>query len=153
MAHGGFQKNIGKTQVFINLSPISPLVGENVKMTFQFLDLDYKSLPGLDVTLTLVDTFYGDESKDKTILTKNFKTDINGAFDFDYTFTKENYFDINFTFKEPSTGKEQETGFLIQARNPQKNKVLQEIGLVLTGLVLGFCLSMGVNKKIFPAYT
>lgn len=122
-AHGGFEKRAGNIVVSVSQDPISPLVGEKVKMYFSFRDesipvkqsLNEQDLTNWPVTLSVIDTYYGDQSKDKTIFKKDLKTDANGGFSFEYTFNKENYFDIDLRLKD-SQGKDQETGFLIQPR-------------------------------------
>lgn len=116
-AHGGFEKRAGDTVVYITQSPISPYVGEEVHMNMVFQQ--YNSLDrwkNLDVQIKLIDSYYGDESKDKVILTTSEATDVNGSLNFSYTFPKENYFDVDVSFTNPQTGKREETGFLIQPR-------------------------------------
>lgn len=127
-AHGGFQKSSGSTVVYITQSPISPLIGERVMFYFALRDegvkiqgsMNDQNLTNWPVILTLIDTYYGDESKDKIILKKQFQTDVNGNFTFEYTFPKENYFDIDLQYKDKS-GKLQRTGFLVQ---PRKTKLI-----------------------------
>src|SRR6266404_3677583 len=121
-AHGGFERRAGDITVYINQSPISPLVGENVKMNFVFKEEGkIQALSNFKVDMSLIDTFYGDQSKDKLILKKSFVTDVNGSYDFDYTFHKENFFDVEFTFKDPA-GNIQTTGYLIQPRQVKQNQ-------------------------------
>jgi len=116
LAHGGVSKNLGNTVVYLNQSPVSPLVGENVDMNFIIRDLNNQSLANLPVSIRMVDTFYGDASKDKEILTQQLTTDPNGSLDFNYTFKKENYFDVELTYQDPVTHAPESTGFLVQPR-------------------------------------
>lgn len=97
-SHSGVQKRGDNTIVTFYQSPISPLVGEEVKITFSVTDLNLDRKPNSKGTLTLIDTFKGDESKDTVILTKLFKTDENGSAEFSYTFDKENHFSLNLQF-------------------------------------------------------
>jgi len=115
-AHGGVEKLIGTTIVFLNQTPLSPLVGEKVHLPFVFTDeKTHTPLKNLPVKVTVTDTFPGDESKDVVIYKTTMTTDVNGLLDFSYTFQKENYFDIDLDFKD-AAGISQETGFLVQAR-------------------------------------
>lgn len=127
-AHGGVEKTAGGVVIVLKQDPISPLVGEKVKMNFVFIDKDNRleRYPHFPVTLSLIDTYYGDESKDVEILRRTLKTDINGSLDFEYTFKRENYFDINFTFKDPTTKNLEETGFLIQARDSANLNIVEK---------------------------
>lgn len=127
-AHGGFEKRAGSVIVYVKQDPISPLVGEKVKLSLSFRDegisetgnLSAQNLTDWPVILSVVDTYYGDESKDEVIYNNKFQTDANGSFTFEYTFLKENYFDIDLDFKD-SKGNNLETGFLIQPRDPEGN--------------------------------
>lgn len=121
-AHGMVEKSAGNVTFFLNQSPISPLVGEKVHMTFVVADRRNVSdaLRSFKVKLALIDTFYGDESKDKTIFTEDKITDANGAFDFEYTFDKENYFDVELSFVDPVGGEKEVTGFLVEPRDARK---------------------------------
>ncbi len=126
LAHGGFEKRAGNVIVYVKQTPISPLVGEKVKLSLSFRDegipetgnLSSQNLVDWPILLSVVDTFSGDESKDKIIYQKQYTTDANGAFSFEYTFSKENYFDIDLDFND-SKGNNLETGFLIQPRTPK----------------------------------
>lgn len=123
LAHGGFEKRTGSVIVYVKQTPVSPLVGEKVILSLSFRDesipktnnLSDQNLVSWPILLTVVDTFSGDESKDKIIYQKQYKTDANGALSFEYTFSKENYFDIDLDFTD-SQGNNLETGFLIQSR-------------------------------------
>ena len=145
-AHGGVQKSTGNIVVYISQSPISPLVGEKVKFTFVIKRKDeLQGLQNFRVNLTMIDTFYGDETKDKIILSTEKKTDANGAFQFDYVFNKENYFDIDLAFKDPITGEQENTGFLIQPRNipgypPEKFAFTELFAGIFLGLTMGIAI-------------
>lgn len=114
-AHGGVEKSVGDTYIYLTQSPVSPLVNEKVTMNFVFKRAGtYATLKNFPVHLTVKDTFEGDESRDVVISEKDLTTDENGSFDFDYTFQKANYFDLELSFKD---GKgEQVSGFLVQTR-------------------------------------
>lgn len=142
VAHGGVEKTSGKTSVYITQSPISPLVDEEVHFTFVLKQGVNAPLRNLPVKLTLIDTYYGDESKDTVILTETKQTDANGAFQYSYTFNKENYFDIDLSFIDPTDNTEQEVGFLVQPRMPSsiKNTNINTIIAGTVGLVLGMFL-------------
>lgn len=134
LAHAGVFKRSGNTLITIYQNPISPLVGEEVKFTFAITDLDYNRIENLDLKLTLIDTYYGGESKDRIILTKQFKTDANGVFEFKYTFNeqnsfgeKENYFNIDLSFRDKD-GKDQQIDFLVQPRD--SNEQIQNTPLM-----------------------
>lgn len=139
-AHGGVEKQSGNTTVYLTQSPLSPIVGETVQFTLVFnKGENIERLKNYPVTLSLIDTFYGDESKDKIILTQEQQTDVNGAISFEYTFNKENYFDVDLKFKDPVTGENQDTGFLIQPRIAINSGVnyWQLLVAGIMGLILG----------------
>ena len=117
-AHGGVEKSVGNVTVFLSQDPISPLAGEEVKMTFIFANKQnaLERYSGLEVNLTLIDTFFGNASLDKVILERTLVTNSNGAIEFSYTFNKENFFDVDMVFTDPSTGLEENVGFLVQPR-------------------------------------
>jgi hypothetical protein len=96
LAHGGFEKRAGDTVVYVTQTPVSPLVGEPVTVNLVFQANDsLERWKNLDVHIKLVDTFYGDESKDKVIYQTVSKTDANGSLNFYHTFDKENYFELS----------------------------------------------------------
>lgn len=126
LAHGGFEKRTGSVIVYVKQDPISPLVGEKVRLSFSFRDegikqgmsLNDQNLTNWPVKVNVVDTYYGNQSLDKSIYSEEFTTDANASFEFEYTFAKENYFDIDLDFKD-ARGNNLETGFLIQPRTPK----------------------------------
>lgn len=150
LAHGGVQKSAGNITVYITQSPISPFVAEEVQFTFVLGKTDSLGrLREWPVTLTLIDTFYGDESKDKVILSEQKKTDANGAFQFTYTFPRENYFDIDLKFKDPTTGKEENTGFLVQPRLATNTHTdyYKFVGIAIASAIVGAGIYAFINKK------
>lgn len=150
-AHGGVEKRAGNVTIYLTQNPISPLTGEKVQFTFVANKGDnIDRLANFPVTLSLIDTFYGDATKDKTILTENFTTDPNGAFQFEYVFNKENYFDIDLKFKDPVSGKNEDLGFLIQPRFSEKNSInlWQIIPSLIVGLILGLKLRPVISRFI-----
>ena len=139
-AHGGVEKSVGNITVYLTQAPLSPLVGEKVKMTFVFGKVGTtERLRNLNVELNLIDTFFDDATKDQVVLTQQKKTDENGAFEFEYTFKKENFFDVDLKFKDPSTGEEQDIGFLVEPRSVSRIRLdIVEILLIAgVGIVIG----------------
>lgn len=150
-AHGGVEKRAGNVTIYLTQNPISPLIGEKVQFTFVLNQGDnIDRLGNFPVTLTLIDTFYGDATQDKTILTQNFTTDANGAFQFEYIFNKENYFDIDLKFKDPVSGKNEDLGFLVQPRFSEKNSInlWQIIPSLIVGLILGLKLYPTIQQAL-----
>ncbi len=157
LAHGGFEKRAGNVIVYVKQTPISPLVGEKVKLSLSFRDegipetgnLSAQNLVDWPILLSVVDTFSGDESKDKIIYQKEYKTDANGALSFEYTFSKENYFDIDLDFKD-SKGSNLETGFLIQPRTPKDIIINSSFDLkyILLSYLIGVLTILSIVK--FP---
>lgn len=149
-AHGGVEKVAGDYIVVLNQTPLSPLIGEEVKMNFVITDKTMtKRISNLDVGFSLVDTFTGDESRDKIILKKEFKTDANGSFDFAYTFDKENYFDSDLSFKDDK-GEVQSTGFLVQPRKEKQgleNLFIAATPAFLVGSVITLVLKNRIRRK------
>jgi hypothetical protein len=147
-AHGGSSKVIGNAIVTLNQNPLSPLTGERVAFNFKLTDFSGRALPDVSVKLALIDTFYGDASKDQTILQEEFKTDVNGTFDFDRTFSKENYFDLDLTFNDPVTGQEEQTGFLVQPRDgPDSAGRWKRLAYVQTGLALVLLVVFTIRQR------
>jgi len=145
LAHGGSSKNVGNAIVFLNQSPISPFVGEPVKMSFALTDNNYRALANLPVTLSLIDTYYGDATKDKTILRQSLTTDANGDFEFDYTFPKENYFDVEISFGDPKNGQNDLTGFLVQPRRAVKSS--DAAGAIISAAALGAAIALIIKNR------
>ena len=154
-AHGGVEQVAGNSIVILNQSPISPLVGEPVKMDFSFVDKNFQPLKNLDFKLTLIDTFFNDASRDQTVLTKAFKTDNNGFAEFQYTFPKENYFDVHLDFQEPDNGSSQQVGFLVQPRAAaaaNKTKTAQRYATIgVLAALIGFILGRQLRSRAGPA--
>lgn len=126
-AHGGFEKQAGNIKVYVLQNPISPVVGEKVTMSFkmtdesvQSKDISKKNLVNFPVDLKVIDTYYGNAINDKVIDRQNIKTDSNGNFSFEYTFNKENYFDVDLDFIDRN-GEQHEVGFLIQTRSKNRS--------------------------------
>ena len=153
-AHGGVEKNAGGTTIVLQQTPLSPLVGEKVQMAFEFVTLkDLTPIPNLPVHLKLSDTYRGDESKDVVIAEADLKTDNNGAIEYDYTFNKENYFDVELNFTDSVTNQSQETGFLIQPRAAvTKQNYKTSFLWGLAGLLLGAGLYRLSLKTTFDKY-
>src|SRR5437016_2673281 len=138
LAHGGFEKSAGNLTFFMIQNPVSPLVGEQVNINVvvaQKADA-LKRLVNTPVHLRLIDTYYGDESKDKVILTRDVTTDANGSFDFSYTFPKENYFDVELTVTDLISGEEDTTGFLIQPRAAVINKIYSSSIIIILLVII-----------------
>jgi hypothetical protein len=146
-AHGGVTKNAGSTIVYLNQSPLSPKAGERVTFAFGMTDTKLQTIQNLVVELDLVDTFVGDASRDEKILSQNYKTDVNGTFVFEYTFPKEDYYDIELKFTDPASKQIETTGFLVQVRaGSQSNWVA--VGIIgICCMVLGFVIGLRINRK------
>lgn len=136
-AHGGVEKSVGGVTIFFSQNPISPLVGETVRMNFLFKDkVTFQNLIDTDVALAVIDTYRGDERKDKKIFEKIIKTDANGSLDFEYRFEKENHFDIELTFPDQK-GQILTTGFLILPRQVNNTGSISLLVIVVV-FILGF---------------
>lgn len=158
-AHAGVQKKGDNIIVTFYQSPISPLVGEEIKLTFVVTDQNLTPKINTEGALILIDTFYGDESKDKVILTKQFTTDANGAVEFTYTFDKENYFNIELQFKGQEE-KWQHIDYLIQPRQTgkiitktQDLRVFQLLFAVGTGAVLSIIAGKILRSRVRSKWT
>lgn len=156
-AHGGFEKRAGITTVYISQDPISPVVGQKVKLRLNFKDetitsrnVSEKNLVDFPLKLSVVDTFYGDASKDKVVYSKDVKTDVNGGIDFEYTFNKENYFDIDLDFVDKN-GQEQEVGFLIYPRElpSEKSNTFSILISFTGGFILASLLFLSKKLRLF----
>lgn len=146
LAHGGVEKTAGDVTIVLNQDPLSPFAGEAVKMNFTFLDTKRERLKNFTATLTLTDTFMGDASKDKVVLTQPVQTDVNGDYEFDYTFNKANYFDIDLDLKD-SSGTDQSTGFLVQTRDKtisqNSSSSNSKLGI---GIAVGLAIGLVINR-------
>jgi hypothetical protein len=157
-AHGGVQRVTGSALITLYQSPISPFIGEPVRMTFALTGKDGAALADREVKLTLTDTFTGDESRDRVVLEKTYRTDANGDLEFDQTFPNPDYFDIDLSFLDPVSGQGVEGGFLVQPRQiPSTNVPLAEAAAA--GFLAGFAVALAASilrkrwktrKKIFP---
>ncbi len=142
-AHGGVEKSTDNVVIFLTQTPLSPLVGEKVKMNFVVASSKNKleRFKNFEVQLSLIDTFYGDASRDRTILSETRRTDANGAIEFVYTFEKENFFDIDLEFVDPVSKEKDDLGFLVLPRtNPtiiNNTSVWNYVTAVTIGLILG----------------
>jgi hypothetical protein len=148
-AHGSVSKNVGNAVVYLNQTPLSPFVGEKVNLAFTITDTKFQTLKNTDVQLVLVDTFFNDASRDQTILTQNLKTDDNGALLFEYRFPKSDYYDVELSFKDPVTGVEEATGFLVQPRQTVANKFdWMSIGITaLAAIAIGYIVGRMAKRK------
>lgn len=141
-AHAGVMKTSGTTDIVLYQSPISPLVGERVRMTFVFTEHDKNDqIRELPVVLRLIDTVYGNEAADTVILKKDVLTDANGSIAFDHVFPKQNHFDVELTFDDP-TGT-QTVGFLVQ---PRAFSFVQKGTLFASGMLGGLLIALGLLR-------
>jgi hypothetical protein len=146
-AHGGVEKHSGNIIVFLNQNPLSPLIGEPVDFAFKIVDRNNTVLKNISATITLTDTFTGDESKDKEVFKKEVTTDANGSFEFSYTFPNSDYFDIDIGVTDPSSGKTEEVGFLVQPRAiPTRSENFFIISIVI-GIIVGFSIARVYDRQ------
>jgi hypothetical protein len=131
LAHGGVSNQSGDVIVFLTQQPLSPLLNEDVRMTFAVKTLDLVVMPGVNVNLRLIET-NSDSAQDKTIASETKTADVNGNFDFTYKFTKEGYYDIELVVPDPVTGEPAVMGFLVQPRQA----VLPWLRIVIAILVI-----------------
>lgn len=117
-AHGGVSNQAGNVVIFLNQQPLSPLVNEEVRMTFSVKDKNFAALAGVKVSLRLIET-NTDPALDQTILTETKAADVNGNFDFSYKFSKQGYYDVELTVTDPVTQEPAVIGFLIQPRQAE----------------------------------
>jgi hypothetical protein len=117
-AHGGVSNQSGNIVIFLTQQPLSPLINEEVKMTFSVKNKDFTAIAGAQVGVRLIET-NNDPSLDNVIVTENITTDVNGNFDFTYKFDKEGYYDVELSVPDPSTGELAVIGFLVQPRQVQ----------------------------------
>ena len=149
-AHGGVEKTAGNVTIVLYQDPLSPLVGENVQMTFVLINKNtFQPVANLPVHLNLTDTFFGDVSRDKIIISEDLKTDNNGSLQFSYTFTKENYFDVDLKFNDPIDHKAEDNGFLIQPRvsASKTNNLAALVIALLAGAIIGAGLQKTIHFK------
>ncbi len=148
-AHGGVSKNVNNAIVFLNQNPLSPLVGEEVVFTFSITDKNFQPLRNLQVQVKMIDTFFDDPFQDRIAFEETYTTDANGAFEFKYTFEKENYFDADLVFADPVSGQENSTGFLVQTREAgnQAGSLFSAILLVVFLCALLYSYTMMKSRR------
>ena len=138
VAHGGFEKIVDDYIVSFTQDPLAPLVGENVTIYVQLMDKDFQPIKDTDVTLTITDTSTNDPASDVVIFNDRYRTNVNGAFNFNYRFNKENYFDVEVAFIDGKTGREEQTGYLLEPRTvPKQLLVVSTLGALFAGLFAG----------------
>ncbi len=141
-AHAGVMKTSGMTDIVLYQSPVSPLVGERVRMTFVFTEHDKNDQKSeLPVLLRLIDTVYGNEAADTVILAKSMLTDANGAIAFEYIFPRQNHFDVELTFDDAAGA--QTVGFLVQ---PRAFSFMQKGTLFASGVLGGLLIALGLLR-------
>jgi hypothetical protein len=142
-AHGSVEHVAGNTIVSLSQHPLSPLVDEEITMTFILSHKDAHSrLVDTDVTLNVIRTTEGDAEKDAVIRTETLRTDVNGTFKAQVgPFDEERYYDVELTFKDPVTQEVITTGFLIEPRAlPQPPQTPMELAAALAFMALaGYC--------------
>ncbi len=142
-AHAGVMKTSGLTDIVLLQSPVSPLVGERVRMTFIFTEHDKNhQIRELPVVLRLIDTVYGNEAADMVILKKDMLTDVNGAVVFEYVFPKQNHFDVELSFDDAAGA--QTVGFLVQ---PRAFSFVQKGTLFASGMLGGLLIALALLKR------
>jgi len=146
-AHGSVSKNVGNAVVYLNQNPLSPFVNEKVQMAFIITNNQFQPIKNLDVRLTATDTFLGDASRDRQVFSKDFKTDENGTLTFEYSFPNPDYYDVELGFKDPITGENDLTGFLVQPRfiTSQTNWLP-----IAAGAAVGFILGISIRIRRKP---
>jgi len=138
LAHGGVEKSAGNILVTLFQTPLSPLVGEKVNFAFILTNpAKTKVLKNKRARIVVTQTTTGDASKDKIVYTQTVKSDVNGTINFDYAFSKTNYYDIDLELGKPND-EANTTGFLVQPREDLQNNVqFLEIILVIS-IILNF---------------
>lgn len=137
LAHGSVSNQAGNAVVFLTQQPLSPLVGEEVRMTFSVRNKELRAIPQTDVVLKLVKT--GDEpSQDEIVLTETKTSDVNGSFDFYYKFPEEDYYDVELSLQDPITSESIAVGFLVQTRNSTQS-FFDQYKYWIIGIVLADC--------------
>jgi hypothetical protein len=146
-AHAGVSKRVGDVSVFLNQNPLSVFKDEPVNFVFSLVNSKHEALKQTDVEVTVVKNFTGDESRDEQVFSETRKTDENGVIEFAYSFPDESYYDVELRFKDPLSGADDETGFLVQVR---ENIVTQErsvkILLLAGALALGYLIGKRHDK-------
>lgn len=148
-AHGGVSQNVGDAIVFLNQTPLSPLVGENVNLSFSITDSEFAPLANREISVAVIKSVLNHPEQDQQITKQIIKTDANGSFDFSYKFETSDYYDVELTFADPKTAGDDTTGFLIQPRDvavqTKKSNVLLILTVGIAGVIMG--LLTGLNRK------
>lgn len=150
LAHGGVSNQAGNVVVFLNQQPLSPLVGEEVHMTFSVKNKELQTIPKVNVVLKLIQTG-NDPSQDQIIFTENKSADVNGNFDFTYKFTEEDYYDVEVALQDPVTNELVVIGFLVQPRSPAQSFFDQYLYWIIGFIIVdGLIVAYAVAKSKKP---
>jgi hypothetical protein len=130
-AHTGQSQLIGKYFVGVTLYPLSPFVGEDVQVSFDFEDRFRRPAEGVKGKLvikeTTVDQFVEKEAVvgNKVIHEEAGTTDGSGSVGISYKFEKEGIYDVDFVWGDnPET---ESAGMQIFVREPTSYFLTQEL--------------------------
>lgn len=130
-AHTGQSQQIGNYFVGITLYPLSPFVGEDVQVSFDFEDKIRKPAEGVKGKLvikeTTVDQFVAKEAVvgNKVLHEESGTTDASGSVGISYKFEKEGIYDVDFVWgDDPET---ESAGMQIFVREPTSYFLPQEL--------------------------
>jgi hypothetical protein len=147
-AHGGVEKTVGTVRIYLNQAPLSPLVGEEVSMSFVFAPASdsLARLADIGVEISVIRTTFDRPEEDEVISTQKFATDANGGIDFRHVFPTADYYDVELKFTDPVTAQEAVDGFLVQPRQPAGHDRGLVIAWALVGLAIGSALTALVGS-------
>lgn len=149
LSHSGIGQEVGKYHISFTQEPLSPLVGENVKVTIRVTDENDEPVSNLKGNLIIKKTVIKQnvgkdaEQEQKEIYRKRETTDTDGNVGIAYTFNEQSLYDVEFSW-----GQNEETesaGLELFPREPHSftsiNEDLKQIwlfvGIAFSGVIAG----------------
>jgi hypothetical protein len=161
-AHTELPQPIGEYKVNISQDPLSPFVGEEIKVIFTLEDKNGSQVKSLKGTVKInkhaVEKYTSGDSESEVheIYEQAIITDNNGKAVISYSFKEEGYYDVEFIWgKEES----ESVGRLISVREPTSyflpseliNRIWLFVGIAFAGCIVGamttfFLLTLSFNR-------
>lgn len=147
-AHGGVQNSAGNVTATFFISPLLPKVNQNSTISFNITDKNTnKRIANYPAILRIKENEDENEDHDKILVSKNVKSDVNGAIQTEFKFPTNKIYDIELEFPQVKDA-ENEVGFLVQPeQNPSNPNLYVVIALsLLAGIAVGYKLNF-LNKS------
>jgi hypothetical protein len=149
LSHSGIGQEVGNYHISFTQEPLSPLIGENVKVTVRVTDENDKPVSNLKgnviIKKTVIKRYVGKdaEQEQKEIYKKPGITDTDGSVGIAYTFNEQSLYDIEFIWGQHEAT--ESAGLELFPRDPHSftsvNEALKQIwlyvGIAFLGAIVG----------------